>query len=617
MLFKVGHKVCRVIRNPLLIYNENAYRKGLQKTVRGDSHYMVSKKLTMLSLAVAMTAALAGCNSGGNNGSNASPSAASPSASGASSSSPSSSASASAQDDKTPVTFTYFNANSQVPDIDSDKTEIGKKLEEQTGVNFKMQFPVGDVNTKIGTMIASGDYPDVLAPDTAIDKIMDAKAFIPLDDLIDQYGPNIKRVYGPYFNQMKQADGHIYFLPFSAVVGEYQQSPTITQGAFFIQRRVLKEAGYPKIKTLDQYFDLIKNYYEKHKSENLTGFTSLTYDWRTMGIFNPPMHLAGYPNDGDVIVDMQTHKSDVYADDDITKRWLQKLNEINAEGLYDKSSFVNNYDQYLAKISSGNVLGFFDYEWEVDQAIQNIKKTGNDDLDYMPLPIVFDENTKDQYLDPNSFVNNRGIGITTSAKDPVRIIKFFDNMLTDENQTMIQWGFQGENYEVDSKGRYYMTPEEITARKDNATNQKVGFTYFNYSWPMYGTGSTLSNGNSLAVGNQPEVAQASFTQGDKDILAKYGVQTFSQLFAKPDDRPWYPAWSISIEQGSPAEIFQQKSKEVKLKYFPKLVLAKPDQFDSVWNDYVKEFDKLDVKGFESTMDQLIADKIAKVTGSSN
>lgn len=573
---------------------------------------MAVKKIAMLGMAVAMTASLAACNSGSNNDNNAG-STTSPSAGG---SSPSGSASAS-QEDLTPVTFTYFNANSQVPDIDSNKTEIGKKLEEQTGVNFKLQFPVGDVNTKIGTMIASGDYPDVLAPDTAIDKIMDAKAFIPLEDLIDQYGPNIKRVYEPYYSQMKQADGHIYYLPFSAVVGDYQSAPNIQQGAFFIQRRVLKEFGYPKIKTLDEYFDLIKKYNDAHKSENLTGFTSLTYDWRTMGIFNAPMHLAGYPNDGDVIVDMQSHQANVYADDDVTKKWLKKLNEINNEGLYDKSSFVNNYDQYLAKISSGNVLGFFDYEWEVDQAIQNIKKTGNDDLDYMPLPIVFDSNTKDQYLDPNSFVDNRGVGITTSAKDPVRIIKYFDNMLKEENQIMIQWGFKGENYEVDDKGRFYQTPEQIQARKDNATNQKVGFTYFNYSWPMYGQGSTLSDGNSLAVDRQPEVAQASYTEGDKTILSKYGVQTFSELFAKPDERPWYPAWSIAIEQGSPAEIFQQKSKDVKLKYFPKLVLAKPEQFDSLWDEYMKEFGKLDVKGFESTMNTLIAQKIAKVTGSSN
>ncbi|MBJ8192999.1 extracellular solute-binding protein, partial [Bacillus cereus] len=92
-------------------------------------------------------------------------------------------------------------------------------LEDQTGVNWKLEHLVGDSNTKIGTFIASNDYPDVIVPDGTIDKLLDAGAFIPLNDLIDKYGPNIKRVYGPYYNLMKAEDGNIYFLPLSAVVG--------------------------------------------------------------------------------------------------------------------------------------------------------------------------------------------------------------------------------------------------------------------------------------------------------------------------------------------------------------------------------------------------------------
>ncbi|MGN7455661.1 ABC transporter substrate-binding protein [Paenibacillus pasadenensis] len=571
---------------------------------------MVKTKKGLLVLAVAMATALAGCSGNSGNSGNA--------GSNGGAAAPEASANAGAGEKaapaKDPVTFTYFNAGAQVPNIESNKTKIGKLLEEQTGVNFNLQYPVGDVNTKIGTMIASGNYPDVLSPDTAIDKVLDAKAFIPLNELIEKHAPNIQRVYGPYMNLMKAEDGNIYFLPFSPVVGEYISNPTIEQGAFFIQRRVLKEAGYPKIKTLDEYFDLIDKYKANHSGDKLTGFTSLIYDWRTMGIFNPPMHLAGYPNDGDVIVDMTSHEAKTYSNTDNTKNWLKKLNEVNSKGLYDESSFVNNYDQYLAKISSGNVLGFFDYGWQVNQALQNIKKTGNDDLDYMPLPIVFSGVEKDQYLDPPSFVNNRGVGITTSAKDPVRIIEFFDNMLKEENQVLIQWGVKGEEYEVDDKGRFYRTPEQIEMLKDNKTQESIGFSYFNYSWPMYGGGSTLADGNSFNAGRQPEVAQASFTEGDKLILEKYGAKTFSDLFAKPDERPWYPAWSISLEQGSPAQIFTQKSKDLKLKYFSKLVLAKPEQFDGIWDEYLKEFNKLDVKAYEETMTKEVAAKIAKTQG---
>ncbi|WHX48178.1 ABC transporter substrate-binding protein [Paenibacillus woosongensis] len=515
------------------------------------------------------------------------------------------------------VTFTYFNAVAG-KDINTNETTIGKILEEQTGVNFKIEHLVGDENTKVGTFIASNSYPDVLVPGGSIDKLLSSGSFIPLNDLIDQYGPNIKRVYEPYYNLMKAEDGNIYFLPMSAVVGEYISAPNIEQGAFWIQRRVLKEAGYPKIKTFDDYLNLIREYVKKHPGEDLTGYIALTTQDQFFALTNPPMHLAGYPNDGGVIIDMETHEANDYADDDITKRYLQELNQLNAEGLFDKSSFVDNRDQYLAKIASGKVLGFFDYRWQVGQSMNNLREaaqqTGNDDLEYMALPIVFDENIKDQYLDPPSFVNNRGVGISVSAKDPVRIIKYFDNLLTDENQILSNWGIEGETYSVDENGRFYRTEEQINQTNAEAFRESFGFKYFEYNWPRYGNGSSLPDGNSVGAGRQPEVAQMSYSDSDKKLLEAYGIQSFSQLFAAPDVRPWYPAWSIQIEQGSPAQIFTQKKSDLQRKYFPKLVLANPAEFDKIWDEYVKEFNKLGVKDYEQLMTDEVAKKVDLVQG---
>lgn len=515
------------------------------------------------------------------------------------------------------VTFTYFNAAAG-KDKNTNETTIGKIFEDQTGVNFKMEHLVGDENTKVGTFIASNDYPDVIVPGNSIDKLVGAGAFIPLNDLIDKYGPNIKRVYEPYYNLMKAEDGNIYFLPLSAVVGEYTSAPNIEQGAFWIQRRVLKEAGYPKIKTFDEYLGLIRDYVKKHPEEGLTGYLALTTQDKFFALTNAPMHLAGYPNDGGIIIDMETHVANDYADDDITKRYLQELNKLNTEGLFDKSSFVDNYDQYLAKLTSGKVLGFFDYRWQVGQSMNNLRETanasGNDDLEYMALPIVYDENIKDQYLDPPSFVNNRGVGISVSAKDPERIVKYFNNLLTDENQVLSNWGIKDETYSVDENGRFYRTEEQITQTNTEAFRESFGFKYFEYNWPRYGNGSTLPDGNSVGAGRQPEVAKMSYSEPDKKLLEAYDIDSFSQLFAAPDDRPWYPAWSIPIDQGSPAQIFTQKKSDLQRKYFPKLVLANPEEFDRIWNEYVGEFSKLDVKGYEDLITEEVAKKIANAQG---
>jgi len=516
-----------------------------------------------------------------------------------------------------PVTFTYFNATPG-DDMNTNETTIGSILEKETGVNFKVEHLVGDINTKVVEMIASGQYPDVVVPDVAIDKLVDAGAFIPLDDLINRYGPNIKRVYGPYLNQMKAKDGNIYFLTFSPIVGKYNPGTTIEQAAFWVQRRVLKAFDYPRIKTLDEYFDLIERYGQTHPEPDLTGFLALTDVDRYYALTNAAMHLGGYPNDGGVIVDMKTHKATDYGDGPLMKRWMQKLNEVNDKGLFSKSSFVDSYDQYLAKIASGNVLGFFDYQWQVSTAFKEIriksKDSGNDDLDYMPLPIVFDETTADQYLDPPSFVNNRGIGITVSASDPVRIIQFFDNLLTDENQRLSNWGIEGETYSVNKNGRYYRNEEQSKYVYTEPFRKSFGFSLFEYNWPRYGSGSSLADGNSVNVGRQPEIAAVSYSPGDRLILEKYGVSTFTDLFAAPLDRPWFPAWSIPVEQGSEAQLFIQKKSDLQRKYMPKLVLSKPDEFEGLWQQYVAEFKQLDVSVYERHMTEEVQRKIDLVEG---
>ncbi|MFF2091322.1 ABC transporter substrate-binding protein [Paenibacillus sp. NPDC058174] len=555
---------------------------------------MKISQLSYVLLSVSLVLLLAGC-SGANGGGKAS--------------APSASADPAAGEKKTPVTFTYFNAAVAGKDTNTNETVLGKLLEDQTGVNFKMEYLVGDLNTKLGVMIAGGDLPDVVVPDSGIDKMLDAKAFIPLNDLLDQYAPNLKKLYGPYWDQLASEDGNIYIIPFAASNGFV---PDMYQpGAFYIQQGVLKEFGYPKIQTLDEYFELIKKYKEKYPQidgGDTLGFETLTDDWRFFTLTNPAPNLNGLPNEGEVFVDMETKKAAVTGDKDFMKRWLQKLNEANSEGILDKESLVAKYDQYIAKLSSGRVLGFFDYGWQIVPAVQNLAQAGNDDRKFIGFPLVFEKGTKDQYLDPPTFVTNRGIGITTRAKDPARIIQYFDNMVKEENQKLLFWGEKGKTYEVDDKGRFYRTEEQIAQIQNPEFQQSYGFSYFSYYWPM-GAG-LFEDGNAYFPDRQPEVVEKSYTDGDKRILEAYGLKVFTDVYSPPDERKWYPVWSANKQQGSKEQLFEQKKMDLQRKWFPKLILAAPEKFDAMWSDYVADFNKLDVKAYEDWANGVVQDRLA-------
>src|SRR5699024_3767926 len=109
---------------------------------------------------------------------------------------------------------------------------------------------------------------------------------------------------------------------------------------------------------------------------------------------------------------------------------------------FDQESFTQNYDEYLAKISSGRVVGFFEARWQAGSALDNLQQDDDPYNDYMGFPIVFEEDIKDQYLSPQSYVTSPGMGLTssTSEEDQIRIIKFLDHMAKTESQKLITWG---------------------------------------------------------------------------------------------------------------------------------------------------------------------------------
>ncbi|HHU19271.1 MAG TPA: extracellular solute-binding protein [Bacilli bacterium] len=472
-------------------------------------------------------------------------------------------------------------------EVNTLDTELGQKFKEETGVSFQIEFLVGDLMERLGTMVAGGTYPDVVTPDHGIEMLLDAGALIPLNDLLEEHGPNILEVYGDNIDRFTMTDGNIYYLPFGITVGEHVPDPNINQGAFWIQRDILIQNDFPELHGIEEYFDLITAYADENPEiDGMTTipFTGLTYDTNWFTFSNIPNHLAGFPNDGGVQIDMETYEADVYGDSDAAYQWLKKLNELNADGYVDREMFVSNMDDFLSKISSGRVLGFFAYGWQFGQARIALEDAGVPEREFVPLPIVLDDTVeKDQYLDPPSFVQNRGLGISVNAESPERIIQFIDNLVREENQTLVKWGEAGRHYEIDEDGMFYRTEEQVELVSDQDERDAFGMTAFEWNWPVLS--GTMSDGNSFNPNGQPAVAALEYDEDDWQILDAYGVETYSQLFAEPDERPWFPAWSANIPQGSEPNLFEARAEEVTQNYYPRLVLAAPGEFEALWEEF--------------------------------
>lgn len=513
-----------------------------------------------------------------------------------------------------PVTLSVFSVQNQ--SLPPDDNRIYKLIQDKLGVSFTWDVAVGNKDQKIGVMIASQDYPDLLDIDS--NKFIEAGACIPLEDLIEKYAPNIKRHYQAdptVWAKMHEKDGHIYCLPNWGVNENGVTATYYASTAMWIQKAVLKEFGYPRITTVDEYFDLIAKYKARHPTTSdgkpTIGFSIATQDWHAFALINPPEFLAGFPNDGNGVVDPKTHAYRVHLYGPEAKRWFKLLNAANGKGLLDKDCFVDSFDQYMAKLANGQVLGIDDQGWHFQDSQTALIAQNKLMETMMPLPVVFDKGIRPRYRDAPLPNLQRGYAISIKAKDPVRIIKFMDAQLADDWQHLLAWGELNVDYSLDAKGH----PARTQAQRDQQTDPT--WQLHNKAQLWYSEAPKVEgrfkDGNTASIGDSPSEYLASQKPEDIEIFKAYKVNSYAELMDAnvPPNPTWYPAWQITPPDGSPAQLAWAKADQAYRKYLPKIVLGSPASFEAGWKQYTDALAASDIKTYEAFVQAGIDERIAK------
>ncbi|MCZ8524007.1 MULTISPECIES: ABC transporter substrate-binding protein [Paenibacillus] len=511
-----------------------------------------------------------------------------------------------------PMTLSVYSADPN-PTWNNMQDEVGKKLTEKTGVTLKMEFPVGSADQKIPLMVSSGDYPDMILPKGDPGKLVAADALVDLTDLIEQHAPNLKKVYGKYMKRLRWSteDPSIYILPISAVDQEYFDAG----GGFELQHAVVKELGYPKIRTVQDYENAIKAYKEKYPTidgKPTIGLSLNADDWHIMiSVTNPAFLTTGAPDDGEYYIDPKTYEAKFHYFRPEEKEYFRWLNHMNSVGLIDPESFVQKYDQYKAKIASGRVLGLIDQDWDYQEAQNALRKEGKFDRTYGHYPVTLNESFKDHSFQDTGYLAGYGIGITKSAKDPVRAIKFLDYLASDEGQVLINWGIEGVHYKVEN-GKRVIPPDVLDKKVNDGNNfsKSTGIGQY-FITGRYGDGVKDPSGNTYTT-TTVEQKIASYSDADKETLKAYGATTWKDLFPKKEEfpvKPWGAAWSIPVEPDSDVNVIYNKAKTVVWKRVPEAILAKPEQFDAVYDGMLQELEKLNIKKMEEEYTKLVKERV--------
>ena len=296
-------------------------------------------------------------------------------------------------------------------------------------------------------MLSSGKLPDIVAYELVSDfeNLGMEGGLIPLEDLIDKYAPNIKKFFEEnprYKKDAIAADGHIYMIP---NYNDYFNLKT-TQG-YYIRKDWLKKLNLQEPKTVDELYNVLVAFRDKDPNGN--GKKD-----------EVPLFLRG-----NIIRKIMMGLTDIFKaravwyDDKGTpqfgpaqenyKEAMIQLAKWYKEELIDKEVFtrgMNSRDYMLS-----NNLGGFTNDWFSSTGAYNDKlasKIPGFDLSIM-LPPEYKGNNKTFFVRP-TYIG--GWGITSAAKNPVELVKYFDFWYSEAGRRLWNFGIEGEDYKmVDGK----------------------------------------------------------------------------------------------------------------------------------------------------------------------
>ena len=467
---------------------------------------------------------------------------------------------------------------------DSWTDPVAQKITEKTGIALKTLYPSRGSNEAIDLMLTDGEYPDLIFAKGDANKLVEANALVDLEPLIEEYGPNIKTLYGADYKRLRYSaeKPHIYQLCSNTVNKEIYT----TSGSAQLQWAVLKEHDYQIPYTLAEYEAQIKAYLAAHPETDgkpTIGISLCCTDWRWyIMLSNPSASIAeAAPDNGQWLIDGE-HVTYLHAGPN-QKEYYTWLNRMYWEGVLDPEFATQTFDDYKQKIVSGRVLGLLDTDWNFAEAQKELLRTGKTEHSYAGLPVTLHKDAVCPSLYNWGLSPGWGVGITTACQNPERAVKFLDWLCSEEGQVLIHWGIEGENYTVDASGRRVRCQKDIDGSQQDADYQsETGVGFHAYPFPGYGKGVYDSTGNSYQIEDKSYVID-SYNVEEKAACKAWGVEMLRDIFPPSESFPaptHSAGWNLPMTRELAAEVEQLNA--AAWQGLIDCILSPQDAFDACW-----------------------------------
>lgn len=326
-------------------------------------------------------------------------------------------------------------------------TPFAKGWTASTGANIEfLHPPIGQLKEQFSLILADGSLPDLMEYNWMKDypggpeKAIKDGVIVPLNDIFDQYCPNIKKYLAenPDIDKMIKTDeGHYYVFPF--IRGDERLCNTI---GLMLRQDWLEELNLEVPETIDEWHTVLTAFKEKKGAAAPYSFE-----------YTNGQYLDANP----FVFAFDTFRSFYLGEDGNVhfggteegyKEYLTTFAQWYAEGLIDPDVATLKNDQVSAKITNGSAgaslgqagsrMGTWiaaaaqtDPEYMLVAAPQPTKEKGKKaEFGYVEIP----------------YSGRASVAITTSCKDVEGAARLMDWAYGEEGHMYFNFGTEGESY---------------------------------------------------------------------------------------------------------------------------------------------------------------------------
>lgn len=355
---------------------------------------------------------------------------------------------------KEPITLKFMAGKSPLSAENYDEVLLWQKYGEMTNIKIDWELiPFEGRDEKRNLALAGGTLPDVFytmaMPNSDLLKYGQEGIFITLNDLIEEYMPNLTQLLEKYPDIKKGLvfpDGNIYGLP---TIYDPEFTSVLAGHKLWIREDWLKQLNMKMPETLEEYYQYLKAVKETDlngngKADEIpfggTGIAGITAIFK--GIF-------GIGNKGTkhayLDEDPETKELRFYPISEGYREMLEHLNKFYSEGLIQENIYTIEANQSYSMGAEGL------YGSTVITSTETIY--GEEGKKFVGTPVLEGPNGEKMFTRVTSPLAHMGGFVITNKNENIpATLRWMDYFYSEEGAKLFFLGVEGETYEADASG---------------------------------------------------------------------------------------------------------------------------------------------------------------------